>query len=604
MKQFFRQSVSLFLIIILCSTYFSVLAANKQDEAEKEYTQKASFSQWAGSLIQSIGGYSFGTACPNSDDSYHHASTSLGHATGIFGGESPYYRCICDYCGDEFTAYASDLQRSYENQVEEMKSTYNTVNINQNGLSDTIIGGWTYPPYSSYESYVVLENSRSDFPFVSYVVSKSSSSGSYRANFSSGYFQVPTSGTYTFRFPSFQTNGTFGKSYTDRLQSFVLYLYFSLDGGETWSSDEILRSGFNSDSDTTFSRSLSSIALYYIRVDRAFNFPLYYSGSSYYCRATDYVTLQGVQAFPSGNSIYNINSRPTSVTGNYGIIGDNGQITQITDNSSIVNETTNQFFNPATGESATISDWSYNYEDRSYTVTTETGDTVTVTYGDENITIVQGGDTYNIYYMVPGGSGTPGPDSCAHNWQETDKTEPTCVTAGKTVSTCALCGKTKTDPLPATGHTWVVERTVQTSYDDEGNLLQQGYTIYQCSVCGEQYKDTQSTGPPGGTEEDKSLWEQLGDLIGSGIGGILELAGAILGKILDALTSLVEMITDKLKGIVEGILAIFDELPALFGGFLDFLGALFPYLPEEIMTLLTFGVIAIVFIGILKAVRR
>lgn len=302
---------------------------------------------------------------------------------------------------------------------------------------------------------------------------------------------------------------------------------------------------------------------------------------------------------------YSTSTRPTSITSNYGIIGDNGQITQVSDNSSIVNETTNQFFNPATGESATISDWSYNYEDRSYTVTTETGDTVTVTYGDENITIVQGGDTYNIYYMVPGsGSDSPGPETCDHNWQETDKTEPTCVTAGKTISTYALCGKTKTDLIPAAGHTWVVDRTVQTVYDDDGNLLQQGYTIYQCSVCGEQYKDTQSTGPPGGTEEDKSLWEQLGDLIGSGIGGILELAGAILGKILDALTSLVEMITDKLKGIVEGILAIFDELPALFGGFLDFLGALFPYLPEEIMTLLTFGVIAIVFIGILKAVRR
>lgn len=583
-------------MIIFVVVPFPVAAVDENSE----YMSQDTFFNWISGnnqIVRNVVGYLTGKVCTVSEDGYHHATS---YASSRDDG---YYRCICTYCGKDFTAYASDLQQSYENQVDEMKSTYNTVNINQSGLSDTIIGGWTYPPYSSYESYVVLENSRSDFPFVSYVVSKSSSSGSYRVNFSSGYFQVPTSGTYTFRFPSFQTNGTFGKSYTDRLQSFVLYLYFSLDGGETWSSDEILRSGFNSDSDTTFSRSLSSIALYYIRVDRAFNFPLYYSGSSYYCRATDYVTLQGVQAFPSGNSIYNINSRPTSVTGNYGIIGDNGQLTQVTDNSSIVNETTNQFFNPATGESATISDWSYNYEDRSYTVTTETGDTVTVTYGDENITIVQGGDTYNIYYMVPGGSGTPGPDSCAHNWQETDKTEPTCVTAGKTVSTCALCGKTKTDPLPATGHTWVVERTVQTSYDDEGNLLQQGYTIYQCSVCGEQYKDQQGTGPPG-EEEEKSLWEKLGDLIGSGIGGILELAGAILGKILDALTSLVEMITDKLKGIVEGILAIFDELPALFGGFLDFLGALFPYLPEEIMTLLTFGVIAIVFIGILKAVRR
>ena len=144
---------------------------------------------------------------------------------------------------------------------------------------------------------------------------------------------------------------------------------------------------------------------------------------------------------------------------------------------------------------------------------------------------------------------------------------------------------------------------MQTVYDDDGNLLQQGYTIYQCSVCGEQYKDTQSTGPPGG-EEDKSLWEQLGDLIGSGIGGILELAGAILGKILDGLLALVEMIKDKLTAVVELLLSFFDVIPSLFGGFLDFLSALFPYLPEEIMLLLTFGIAAVVFIGILKAVRR
>ena len=43
---------------------------------------------------------------------------------------------------------------------------------------------------------------------------------------------------------------------------------------------------------------------------------------------------------------------------------------------------------------------------------------------------------------------------------------------------------------------------------------------------------------------------------------------------------------------------------ALFGGFLDFLAAIFPFLPPEITTILTFGVIAITFIGILKAVRR
>lgn len=268
----------------------------------------------------------------------------------------------------------------------------------------------------------------------------------------------------------------------------------------------------------------------------------------------------------------------------------------------IVNETNSTIYNPATGETHTMSDWSYNYEDRSYTVTTETGDTITITYGDENVTIKEGDTIYNIYYLVDG-SGEPGPDvpgGCNHIWTETGRTEPACTTAGKVTSTCSKCNQTKTETIPATGHSWVVDRTVQTTYDEEGNLLQQGYTIYSCSVCGEQYKDMEGTGPPG-SEEEKSIWEKLGNLIGSGFGGIIEIIEAILGKILDALTSLVNMITDKFKGIVESILSIFDELPSLFGGFL---AAIFPFLPPEITSILTFGVIAITFIGILKAVRR
>lgn len=306
--------------------------------------------------------------------------------------------------------------------------------------------------------------------------------------------------------------------------------------------------------------------------------------------------------------IYNIQSRPTSITGDYGIIGDNGQIIKI-EGDKIVNETNNTIYNLATGETHTMSDWSYNYEDRSYTVTTETGDTITITYGDENVTIKEGDTIYNVYYLVDGsGSENPGPGpdvpgGCNHIWTETGRTEPTCTTAGKVTSTCSKCNQTKTETIPATGHNWVVDRTVQTTYDEEGNLLQQGYTIYSCSVCGEQYKDMEGTGPPG-SEEEKSIWEKLGDLIGSGFGGIIEIIEAILGKILDALTSLVNMITDKFKGIVESILSIFDELPALFGGFLDFLAAIFPFLPPEITSILTFGVIAITFIGILKAVRR
>ena len=594
-----NRRFSFFIAIFCCLSLITPVYANS--DTDSEYTQQSTFWHWyagAGKSLNEFIGYTFGYVCAVSEDGYHHASSTLGVHKNLLQGETPYYDCICTYCGKDFTAYASDLEQSYENQVEEMKKGKKPTQVTSNGkllwqptIHDVLITSVVAPNGNIFEM--------SSIPWVSpdkiFIVEFNETSNGLLSRFHPTSANSSASSGYRFSYVTVPVSGVYGVTPSTLYVASCVTVDGAILKDEGYYSEGTF---VHSDVNAHISLSIPRISLF-----------SFYTGkySSFVCNTFfpvyEIIPDTAIDITSTGGT-YSTSTRPTSTTGNYGIIGDNGQITQVTDNSSIVNETTNQFFNPATGESATISDWTYNYEDRSYTVTTETGDTVTVTYGDENITIVQGGDTYNIYYMVPGGSGTPGPDSCAHNWQETDKTEPTCVTAGKTVSTCSLCGKTKTDPLPATGHTWVVERTVQTSYDDEGNLLQQGYTIYQCSVCGEQYKDTQSTGPPGGTEEDKSLWEQLGDLIGSGIGGILELAGAILGKILDALTSLVEMITDKLKGIVEGILAIFDELPALFGGFLDFLGALFPYLPEEIMTLLTFGVIAIVFIGILKAVRR
>ena len=75
---------------------------------------------------------------------------------------------------------------------------------------------------------------------------------------------------------------------------------------------------------------------------------------------------------------------------------------------------------------------------------------------------------------------------------------------------------------------------------------------------------------------------------------------AVISKLLDGLNSLAEMMVEKLKTVVETILSIFDELPLIFGGFLDFLAALFPFLPPELMTILTFGILAVVFIGIIS----
>ena len=324
-----------------------------------------------------------------------------------------------------------------------------------------------------------------------------------------------------------------------------------------------------------------------------------------------------IDTTPGGQ--YSITTRPTTITGgNYGIVGDDGQITTITDNSTIVNETTNNFYNPATGQNVPILDWSYDYGDRTYTVTLEGGDTVNVTYGDENIIIKEGDTIYNIYYMVDGTGGdnpdpspSPDPDAsasvCPHIWTETSRTEPTCTAPGKAEYICSSCGETKTETLKALGHDWKLVRTVPTEYDEDGNLIQDGYTLYECQRCGEQYKDDQGTGPPGGSSGDdddgESIFDKIGNLIGGLFGGLLDIVNAVLGKILDGLTALSEMLMDKLKAVVEVVLTIFDEVPKLFGGFLDFLGIIFPYLPSEITLLLTFGVVAVVFIAIIKALR-
>ena len=207
------------------------------------------------------------------------------------------------------------------------------------------------------------------------------------------------------------------------------------------------------------------------------------------------------------------------------------------------------------------------------------------------------------------------PDKCEHEWEETDRTEPTCILAGSADLVCSKCEKTKTEALPKLGHIWEVKQSVQTSYDETGNVQTQGFTIYRCTSCGEEYKDTDGTGPPGGPSGDNGSGEEeegflgwllgkVGELLGAVGDGVIGLLKAALEKIFDGLIALVEMIMDKLAQVVGAVLEIFEEVPKLFSGFLGFLSAVFPFFPPEIMLLLTFGIAAVVFVGIIKAIRR
>ena len=186
------------------------------------------------------------------------------------------------------------------------------------------------------------------------------------------------------------------------------------------------------------------------------------------------------------------------------------------------------------------------------------------------------------------------PETCSHDWKETDRTEATCSTPGKIEYTCSKCAKTKSEPLEKPPHTWEIKQSVQTSYDENGSVLTQGFTIYRCSVCGEEYKSTTGFPPGGGKDEEKEgflswLLGKIGEVFGAIGNGVISLLQAAIGKVLDGLIELVNMVFEKLSQLVD-----------LFGSFGDALGVLWTWLPPEIMLVLVAGVTVFVFVALLK----
>ncbi len=306
-------------------------------------------------------------------------------------------------------------------------------------------------------------------------------------------------------------------------------------------------------------------------------------------------------------------SRPGSITGNYGVIGDNNTITNI-GSQVIINEADLTYTNPATGETHTIESWQYAYGGRKYTIVTGDGNTVTITYGDENITINEGDTVYNIYYMVDIPEEDP---PCSHSYSHTVLASPTCKVTGLDQYICELCGHSYQAATPATGHTWKIIKDVNTSYDENGALIQEGYTIYECEICGEQYKSVDGSPPPtvnnGGSSGSGSgsggssgggIFDKIGELFGAIGGGVISAIGKFVGFILDGLISLAQMLVDKGMKVIDLILSLFERIPGLFGAFPAFLAAVFPFIPEDMLLIIEFGLVAVVVIGIIKWLRK
>ena len=248
------------------------------------------------------------------------------------------------------------------------------------------------------------------------------------------------------------------------------------------------------------------------------------------------------------NNTYNINTRVNNFNGDYYDSVTNNYY----NNTTIINETTNNYYDMTTNNYYTMSNWSYDYQSRTYFVTLEDGTTITVQFGDDCLTITNNNVENSYQYVIKngGGSDPDTPTTCKHNWTETVDVEPTCLEGGHASYTCSLCGETYEQILSAKGHNWTVKEHVNTVYGENGQIVTQGHTLYECDVCGEQWYTETAAPPPdvsgGGTIiawlTNFQTW--LGDALSVGL-------TVNLGSIVDKLQVLIDNSTSTVENVTN-----------------------------------------------------
>ena len=288
------------------------------------------------------------------------------------------------------------------------------------------------------------------------------------------------------------------------------------------------------------------------------------------CRANIRVTTPVFEVTPLAsnvttiNNTYNINTRVNNFQGNYY----NNVTNNYYNNTTIINETTNNYYDMTTNNYYTMSNWSYDYQSRTYFVTLEDGTTITVQFGDDCLTITNN-NVENSYQYVINNNNTPSPNpetpsTCKHNWTETIDVAPTCLEGGHANFTCSLCGETYEQILSAKGHNWTVKEHVNTVYGESGVIVTQGHTLYECSACGEQWYTETATPPPdvSGGSSIRSWLQAFQLWLDGKLDSLFSAADAVIVTKLDAL---IEKTSDTVVNVigddtyVPGVLYLDDD---------------------------------------------
>lgn len=430
--------------------------------------------------------------CGKSDDSKHHGYI-IGPAVTLFGETK--YPAKCNLCGQGFSVTDAQISDAYTEAVNQMPATgYNSAGklLWQPKWEDMTVNS-----FSIIRNSNLLKNEPLIFPYWDercYVGLKACGSvmqlslpalpNLMKLSFvfsTSAKFSAPISGYYSC-LNSSATHFSYSdgdNSYSDERNWLSKQFGLCLSGYSFSLSSLLTKCSYCSGS------ACSHLVPY--RTDMYL-----VSGSGIF--ATPVFEITPYSDDTTINNTYNINTRVNNFQGNYY----NNVTNNYYNNTTIINETTNNYYDMTTNNYYTMSNWSYDYQSRTYFVTLEDGTTITVQFGDDCLTITNNNVENSYQYVINNNTPSPNPETpstCKHNWTETIDVAPTCLEGGHANFTCALCGETYEQILSAKGHNWTVKEHVNTVYGENGVIVTQGHTLYECSACGEQWY-TETAAPP------------------------------------------------------------------------------------------------------------
>ena len=348
-----------------------------------------------GFLAKGLAGSVSGDVCSLSDDGLHH-STYLGPNVESHKDSHGWYATLpCDYCGKQFNAYSKDFDNAYKEYSDGLP-------LDGYGSDGGLY--WYYTWNDWVDGSSLYFRGKSDVSGLGdyYYRDTPGIDGTYTGFVNTAY---PQYGYCTFDV-SFSSNSVFvvssGPSVCGKLSLYIRAPISGsvslVDGGSYYADGNMRRGQLN---DTVFVKDQL-----YLYDDKYIDYNTRYNCYSFVLRCP---VLKIIPSESPDMNFYVHNTRVGSV--NFNLATKQGDtVTNVYQNVTIVDEDTNIYTDPTTGEQKNINSWTYDYSTRTYHLTLEDGSLLDVEFGEDSIKVKLNGElTQEYYYTVENDEPEPTP---------------------------------------------------------------------------------------------------------------------------------------------------------------------------------------------------